>query len=173
MRIAYLVLGILLLFLSGCTEHYRLSAEGGTTVNIFTSEHHNAPYGAEGRDGVVSLTGIGWAEVEGLEIGISGVSWSGPYTDNTLVGANVGYRLVNNKGYFVRASIGPYYGDETVRTSTRWTFGIHGAVGMPFNKGRNELYIGYWHFSNGSDLGLGQEPNMGEEFLNCGVSFLF
>ena len=173
MKITYLALLIFFLFLTGCTESYRLSLEGGTTSDVFTFSDRYSSYDSQGRDGMVSLTGTDWAEIEGLEIGISGVRWSGPYTENTLVGANLGYCLTNDKGYFVRASIGPYYGDETVRTGTSWAFGIKGAVGMQFNKGKNDFYVGYRHFSNGSNLGFGQEPNMGEEFLNCGVSFLF
>lgn len=173
MRIPYPALLIFFLFLTGCTESSRLSLEGGTTSDLFTFSDRYAPYGSQGRDGMVTLTTIPVAEIPELELGMSVVRWSGPYTENTMVGANFGYCLVNDKGYFVRASIGPYYGDETVRTGTPWTFGIKGSVGKQFNKGKNDFYVGYRHFSNGSDLGLGQEPNMGEEFLNCGVSFLF
>lgn len=122
---------------------------------------------------MVSLAVTDLAEIDGLEVGMNAVRWSGPYTDNTLGGANIGYRLANDKGYFVRASIGPYYGDTTVRTSSHWTFGFNAVVGMFFNDGKNELYMGGWHFSNGSSFGIGNKPNMGEEFLNCGVSFLF
>ncbi len=170
MRIACLAL---VLLLAGCTKSYRLSAEGGTTIDCFASQHDGTPYGTGGRDGVVSVAVRELAALEGLEIGMSGVRWSGPYTDNTLVGADVGYRLANDSGYFVRASVGPYYGDTTVRTSSHWTFGVNVAVGMTFNEGKNEFYMGFRHFSNGSSLDIGDRPNMSEEFVNCGVSFLF
>ena len=173
MRIAFLVLPIIFLSLTGCAKYYRLSVEGGTTVDFFASQHHNTPYGVKGRDGVVSLAATDVAAIEGFEMGISAVRWSGPYTENTLVGADVGYRLANDHGYFGRVSIGPYYGDETVRTSSHWTFGIKTAVGLTFNGGKNEFYAGFRHFSNGSSLGIGEKPNMVEEFLNCGVSCLF
>ncbi|MEN8256263.1 MAG: hypothetical protein ABFS09_00180 [Thermodesulfobacteriota bacterium] len=173
MRVVPLVMLIFLLLLPGCIQSYRLSVEGGTTVDIFASQNRNSSYGLAGSDGMVSLAATDVGAVEGLDVGIGAVRWSGPYSDNTLVGTNVGYRLANDNGYFVRASIGPYYGDETVRTSTHWTFGFNAVIGMAFNEGKNEIYTGFWHFSNGSSLGLADKPNMSEEFLNCGISFLF
>lgn len=164
---------VLVVVLSGCTSSYRLTVEGGSTIDIFATRNHTSSYGIEGRDGMISVTAMDVGQVEGVELGITGVRWSGPYTDNCLVGANIGYSMVNDKGYFVRASVGPYYGDETVRTSTHWTCGFTGAMGRIFNGGRNELFVSVWHFSNGSAFGIADKPNMSEEFVNGGVSFRF
>lgn len=173
MRNSCKALIVFIVALSGCTSSYRLSVEGGSTIDIFASRSHTSSYGMDGRDGMVSVTAMDVGQIEGLELGINAVRWSGPYTDNTLVGGNIGYSIIADKGYFVRASVGPYYGDETVRTATHWTFGVNGVLGLIFNGGRNEFYVGLWHFSNGSALGIGRKPNMSEEFVNCGVSYRF
>ena len=153
----------------------RLSVEGGMTVPLFAydKEEEGKPYGTKGSYGMANYAYSGLCSfLPDMSLGGSFITWSGPYTDNTLVGGFIGYEFASEKGPFIRASIGPYYGKRTIRTATHWSFGSNLAIGSRFADDY-ELFASFWHFSNGSDLNLGNLPNNGEEFLGVGVSVLF
>ena len=108
-----------------------ISVEGGGSAKIFAA----SPYGGGGQFGMIrAATEI--ESVRNVELGVAAARWSSPYSDNTVVGATAGYKQIFGGGkFFARAVGGPFFGDKTVRTATRWSIGLNLSAGVIFQGG--------------------------------------